>query len=667
MELEPVSTLPSLMEVDNQGEGNYASTSISRDQETDQGLTLSPKIHDEIDLWRSSAADLIDDDVFEALLGPRQPDLVWERHPSRPHSALDSIPLLSELTQDCQRLCREDSAILEHGSSKDQSVSSILSKRISFDLFKTSAESGRSKRSLASLSRRCSREPSISTPGSEFPAKRPFRDVSLATRGRGRDDARTALANLSPNAQQGALEQCNTHDLNKRQHRANVELPTRGSFQASVRPRTSDVSTCDEPQTLSSTWDSDVPLPSVEWDESDFCFDLESGEPGGFGQEDNLSLPSNLQNPETTSFSVAYLQPYSNPIHIAARETLPATSEHQDTNAHRYQTSLAYLQPDATRDSFGSCDQPPSGPLASAVSSQVAQSSSSFVEVLPFAYSNEKRVAERKALEDIFHMMAKARLPATEDDSSLFVPEESRDAIPTNVERYFQELYGQYVDKTTIFESVARISKEVDLGAIFRDKKERKNLQYMDLPTLRSHLMLERTVSSLKENLLRNRVLELEKQISEAAKVGRVSEPPPPDAAYFICTKPAPRTGIPCNAVNQSYSKHKSKFTGDEPRWDKRQQCCKCRCKVTDQYSKSVDNEMGARMEKEQAKELRKERSKKRKEAAEKIDKEGLRGEMWTVANGEKRSSEDAQQNTPVVSEPQLRMIPFDWFTPGRA
>ena len=65
------------MNMETQGEGNYASTVFSdtRDQETDQGLTLSPKIQSS-DPWLFDAAGAFEDQDLDALLGPVQFDLV---------------------------------------------------------------------------------------------------------------------------------------------------------------------------------------------------------------------------------------------------------------------------------------------------------------------------------------------------------------------------------------------------------------------------------------------------------------------------------------------------------------------------------------------------------------------------------------------------------------
>lgn len=65
------------MIMETQGEGNYASTVFSdtRDQETDHGLTLSPKIQSN-DSWRLDAAETFEDHDIDALLGPVQFDLI---------------------------------------------------------------------------------------------------------------------------------------------------------------------------------------------------------------------------------------------------------------------------------------------------------------------------------------------------------------------------------------------------------------------------------------------------------------------------------------------------------------------------------------------------------------------------------------------------------------
>ena len=62
-----------------QGEGNYASSVFSntRDQETVQGLTLSPKIQSS-DPWLFDAADAFEDQDLDVLLGPVQFDLIAE-------------------------------------------------------------------------------------------------------------------------------------------------------------------------------------------------------------------------------------------------------------------------------------------------------------------------------------------------------------------------------------------------------------------------------------------------------------------------------------------------------------------------------------------------------------------------------------------------------------
>jgi hypothetical protein len=67
------------VKMETQGEGNYASTAFSdtRDQETDQGLTLSPKIQSS-DAWLFDAAGTFSDQDLNALLGPVEFDLVAE-------------------------------------------------------------------------------------------------------------------------------------------------------------------------------------------------------------------------------------------------------------------------------------------------------------------------------------------------------------------------------------------------------------------------------------------------------------------------------------------------------------------------------------------------------------------------------------------------------------
>ena len=65
--------------MENQGEGNYASTASSdtRDHKTDQGLTLSPKIQLN-DPWLYDAAGAFQDTDLDALLGPVKFDLIVE-------------------------------------------------------------------------------------------------------------------------------------------------------------------------------------------------------------------------------------------------------------------------------------------------------------------------------------------------------------------------------------------------------------------------------------------------------------------------------------------------------------------------------------------------------------------------------------------------------------
>jgi hypothetical protein len=67
------------VKTETQGEGNYASSVFSntRDQETVQGLTLSPKIQSS-DPWLFGAADAFGDQDLDALLGPVQFDLIAE-------------------------------------------------------------------------------------------------------------------------------------------------------------------------------------------------------------------------------------------------------------------------------------------------------------------------------------------------------------------------------------------------------------------------------------------------------------------------------------------------------------------------------------------------------------------------------------------------------------
>lgn len=57
-----------------EGEGIYASTSrFSRREETDQGLTLPPKIQSS-NAWRFDPAHALTDEEFEAILGSLQPE-----------------------------------------------------------------------------------------------------------------------------------------------------------------------------------------------------------------------------------------------------------------------------------------------------------------------------------------------------------------------------------------------------------------------------------------------------------------------------------------------------------------------------------------------------------------------------------------------------------------
>ena len=67
------------VKTDSQGEGNYASSAFSntRNQETVQGLTLSPKIQSS-DPWLFDAADAFGEQDLEVLLGPVQFDLIAE-------------------------------------------------------------------------------------------------------------------------------------------------------------------------------------------------------------------------------------------------------------------------------------------------------------------------------------------------------------------------------------------------------------------------------------------------------------------------------------------------------------------------------------------------------------------------------------------------------------
>jgi hypothetical protein len=67
------------MNMENQGEGNYASavSSDTRDHKTDQGLTLSPKIQLN-DPWLYDAAGVFGDQDLDALLGPVKFDLIVE-------------------------------------------------------------------------------------------------------------------------------------------------------------------------------------------------------------------------------------------------------------------------------------------------------------------------------------------------------------------------------------------------------------------------------------------------------------------------------------------------------------------------------------------------------------------------------------------------------------
>jgi len=64
------------LSMDTDGEGIYASATVSntRDQETDQGLTLSPKIHS-IDAWQLEANGGLSNEEFEAILGPMELEL----------------------------------------------------------------------------------------------------------------------------------------------------------------------------------------------------------------------------------------------------------------------------------------------------------------------------------------------------------------------------------------------------------------------------------------------------------------------------------------------------------------------------------------------------------------------------------------------------------------
>lgn len=81
---------PSLCHVsmETEGEGNYASTEFSdtRDQQTDHGLTLQPKIQSS-DAWLFEAADSLSDVDLDALLGTVQFDLDVQRHDLRQDDA----------------------------------------------------------------------------------------------------------------------------------------------------------------------------------------------------------------------------------------------------------------------------------------------------------------------------------------------------------------------------------------------------------------------------------------------------------------------------------------------------------------------------------------------------------------------------------------------------
>ena len=67
------------MEMENQGEGDYASTKSSSLEmlQTDQGLILSPKIHSN-ESWQCGATGILSNEDFEALLGPLNLDLLNE-------------------------------------------------------------------------------------------------------------------------------------------------------------------------------------------------------------------------------------------------------------------------------------------------------------------------------------------------------------------------------------------------------------------------------------------------------------------------------------------------------------------------------------------------------------------------------------------------------------
>ncbi|KAF8855098.1 hypothetical protein BDZ45DRAFT_746876 [Acephala macrosclerotiorum] len=81
-----------------EGEGIYASTSrFSRREETDQGLTLPPKIQSS-DAWRFDPVHALTDEEFEALLGPLQPEPLA----SNPENQRDEEWLHSLFTDDLE-------------------------------------------------------------------------------------------------------------------------------------------------------------------------------------------------------------------------------------------------------------------------------------------------------------------------------------------------------------------------------------------------------------------------------------------------------------------------------------------------------------------------------------------------------------------------------------
>jgi hypothetical protein len=145
------SSQESFMNRKTQGEGNYASTVFSdtRDQEINQGLTLSPKIQSN-DPWLFGAAGTFDDHDLDALLGPVEFDLIAEeaRNEDSGVDVLFNDPYrLDEPPAKRRRLTRE----LPEATSQ-RTVSALPYLRNSTKVFQNSVSPYQSTQVLKSLS-----------------------------------------------------------------------------------------------------------------------------------------------------------------------------------------------------------------------------------------------------------------------------------------------------------------------------------------------------------------------------------------------------------------------------------------------------------------------------------------------------------------------------------